>query len=90
MEPYRPLVDYHVKQLILGGITEVTPEAKQSISRFLWEDLEIAGETTPFYAAMDRMAFSLVASFKLKKPQIEIAEMKLTHGIPQPEITGGV
>jgi len=78
MEPYRPLVDYYVKQAKEEGLTEVNPAAKQAISRFLWADLEFSGENTPFYAAMERMAFSLVTSFKSKKPQIEIAELKLS------------
>jgi CRISPR-associated protein Cas1 len=82
MEPYRPLVDYHVKQALAEGITEVNPAAKQTISRFLWADLEFSGETTPFYAAMERLAFSLVTSFKTKKPQIEIATMKLSQNDP--------
>jgi CRISPR-associated protein Cas1 len=77
MEPYRPLVDYYVKHLLIEGITEVNPAAKQMITRFLWSDLHFEGETTPFYAAMERFAFSLVTAFKTKKPQIEIAEMKI-------------
>ena len=52
--------------------------AKQMISTFLWTDLYFEGETTPFYAAMERLAFSLVNSFKSKKPQIEIAEIRLS------------
>ena len=48
------------------------------ISSFLWADLYFEGETTPLYTAMERLAFSLVSSFKLKKPQIEIAELRLS------------
>jgi CRISPR-associated protein Cas1 len=82
MEPYRPLVDYYVKMALADEITEVNPAAKQAISRFLWADLFFEKETTPFYAAMERMAFSLVTSYKSKKPQIEIAEMKLAKNDP--------
>jgi len=73
MEPYRPLVDYYAKQALDAGITEVNPEAKRMISAFLWADLRFEGETTPFYVAMERLAFSLVKSFKTKKPLVEIA-----------------
>jgi len=76
MEPYRPLVDYYVKQVLAEGITEMGPPAKQEITRFLWADLVFAGEVTPFYAALERLSYSLVASFKAKKPQIEIAEFR--------------
>ena len=78
MEPYRPLVDYYARQIIADNITEVNADTKQRISSFLWADLYFEEETTPLYAAMERLAFSLVNSFKSKKPQIEIAEMKLS------------
>jgi CRISPR-associated protein Cas1 len=78
MEPYRPLVDYFAKQVIAEDIHEMNPTAKQMISSFLWADLYFNGETTPLYAAMERLAFSLVNSFKAKKPQIEIAELLLS------------
>jgi CRISPR-associated protein Cas1 len=75
MEPYRPLVDFYVKKTLNEGIKEMNPTAKQMVSAFLWSDLYFNGETTPFYVAMERLAFSLVNSFKLKKPLIEIAEI---------------
>jgi len=78
MEPFRPLVDYFVKHALAAGITEMSPTAKQMISAFLWADLSLNGETTPLYVAMERLAFSLVTSFKSKKPQIEIAEIRLS------------
>jgi CRISPR-associated protein Cas1 len=78
MEPYRPLVDFYAKQVLASGIKEMNPTAKQMISAFLWADLYFDNEITPLYAAMERLAFSLVSSFKLKKPQIEIAELRLS------------
>jgi len=78
MEPYRPLVDYFAKQAQTADIKEMSPTAKQMISAFLWADLHFEGEITPFYTAMERLAFSLVNSFKSKKPQIEIAELRLS------------
>jgi len=78
MEPYRPLVDYFVKQILVKDITEMSPIAKQMISTFLWADLYFGEETTPLYAAMERLAFSLVNSFKSKKLLIEIAELRLS------------
>ena len=77
MEPYRPLVDFYVKQVIASGVNEMNPASKQMISAFLWADLHFEGETTPLYTAMERLAFSLVSSFKSKKPKIEIAELRL-------------
>jgi CRISPR-associated protein Cas1 len=78
MEPYRPLVDFYAKQVMAADINEMNPIAKQMISSFLWSDLHFKEETTPLYAALERLAFSLVTSFKYKKPQIEIAELRLT------------
>ena len=78
MEPYRPLVDFYAKQILAADINDINPAAKQMISAFLWADLRFGEETTPFYAAIERLAFSLVTSFKLKKPQIEIAGLQLS------------
>ena len=63
---------------LAADITEMNSTAKQMISGFLWADLSFEGETTPLYVAMERLAFSLVNSFKSKKPQIEIAEIRLS------------
>jgi CRISPR-associated protein Cas1 len=78
MEPYRPLVDYFTKKILVENINELNTTAKQMISAFLWTDLYFEGETTPLYVAIERLAFSLVDSFKSKKPQIEIAELRLS------------
>jgi len=77
MEPYRPLVDFFVKQAIESNVKEMNASAKQTISSFLWADLQLNNETTPLYIAMERLAFSLVSSFKAKVPQIEIASLLL-------------
>jgi len=77
MEPFRPLVDFYAKKVLATETTEMNPSAKQMMSAFLWADLYFGGETTPLYVAMERLAFSLVCSYKSKKPQIEIAEMRL-------------
>ncbi|MDR0473354.1 MAG: type II CRISPR-associated endonuclease Cas1, partial [Treponema sp.] len=82
MEPYRPLVDFYVKQIIASDINELNSNAKQMISAFLWADLYLDGETTPLHVAMERLAYSLVNSFKSKKPQIEIAELRLKKDDP--------
>jgi CRISPR-associated protein Cas1 len=79
MEPFRPLVDFFAKQALAADIKEMNPTAKQMISAFLWADLFFGGETTPLYTAMERLAFSLVSSFKSKKLLIEIAELKLSN-----------
>ena len=75
MEPYRPLVDYYVLNIIEKGFTEVSPASKQELTKFLWADLMLHGQMTPFFSAMERMAVSLVKSFKEKKTVIEIAEI---------------
>jgi len=75
MEPYRPLVDYYVLNTIDQGYAEVSPASKQELTKFLWADLLMRGQMTPFFTAMERMAVSIVKSFKEKKPLIEIAEI---------------
>ena len=75
MEPYRPLVDYYAKKAVNDGLTEMNPASKQAITRFIWADLRRAGEATSFFNGVERLAYSIFASFKNKKLLIEIAAL---------------
>lgn len=79
MEPFRPLVDFFVKKAVFeskSGESGLNAEAKRAITRFIWADLQFGGEKTPFFEALERLSFSLVRSFKEKKPLIEIAALR--------------
>lgn len=73
MEVYRPLVDLYVLQTIKDGEKELNQAAKQAVTRFIWADLLYKKNTTPFHQALERLAYSLVQSYKTKKACLEIA-----------------
>lgn len=74
MEVYRPLVDLYALQILKEGVCEMNQIAKQGITRFIWADLSYNQVTTPFHQALERLAYSLVQSYKTKKVCLEIAD----------------
>lgn len=72
IEPFRPLVDATVLELIDAGISEVTPEAKRRLASIIAMDLKVDGQMTPLTVAVRRLAHSLVVSFRERRPTLTI------------------
>lgn len=71
MEPFRPLVDIIVLDLIRAGIAQVTPEAKRSLAAVLVaEEISLAGHT-PVSTCMLRLAASLADSYLTGEAALE-------------------
>ena len=70
MEPFRPLVDYTVVQLVVAGYAEVTPTTKRELSGALTIDLATERGTTPLATCIERAAQSLAQSFEDGKPAL--------------------
>jgi CRISP-associated protein Cas1 len=66
VEPFRPLVDAVVRQMIDEGATEVDRDAKARLAALISADVELAGATSPVTVAAQRLAQSLAASFESK------------------------
>jgi CRISPR-associated protein Cas1 len=64
IEPFRPLVDAVVRQLIDEGAGEVDSPAKQRLTALISADVELMGATSPVSVAAQRLAQSLAASFE--------------------------
>ena len=67
MEPFRPLVDWKVKQLVDEGKTEVTPEVKKHLAGILKLDLPTLRGKSCLSICLLNLAQSLVKSFEHKK-----------------------
>ncbi len=67
IEPFRPLADAAVLQMVREGQEEVDSDAKRRLAALTAADMEIAGETTPMTVAVQRLAHSLATSFIEKK-----------------------
>lgn len=65
MEPFRPLVDRLVRQLLEDGESndELTPELKRKLLVIPAMDINLEGETSPLMVGMQRTTASLVRCF---------------------------
>lgn len=66
MEPFRPLVDLAVVNLLRAGVEDITPEAKQALANVLAWDLATRQGASPTNTCIQRLATSLAQSFVSK------------------------
>lgn len=64
VEPFRPLVDAVVRQIVDEGTHEVDRAAKARLAALISADVELMGVTSPVSVAAQRLAQSLAASFE--------------------------
>lgn len=64
VEPFRPLVDAVVRQMVDEGAADVDREAKARLAALIAADVELMGATSPVSVAAQRLAQSLAASFE--------------------------
>lgn len=68
MEPYRPFVDYAVKQIYdFSSDRNMSKDIKQILIRVLFSDVNIKGQMRPLQVALSITTASLVRAFKNKK-----------------------
>lgn len=71
VEPFRPLIDSAVYQMVEEGTGGLDGPAKARLAALLSADLDLQGSTTPVSIAIQRLAQSLAASFE--KGRVELA-----------------
>lgn len=68
MEPYRPFVDYAVKQIYdFSSDENMSKDVKQILIRVLFSDVKIKGQMRPLQVALSMTTASLVRALKDKK-----------------------
>lgn len=73
MEPFRPVVDLLVVDLVASGETAVTPDAKGRLARVTSTDLQMAdGTVSPLDLAVQKLAHSLAVSFETGKASLDL------------------
>lgn len=72
VEPFRPLVDALVDQILRSGTTTLDPVVKRRFARLIAFDLRIAGEVSPVSMAAHRLARSLSRSFEIGRPELAL------------------
>lgn len=72
VEPFRPLVDAVVDQMLRAGVTTLDPTVKRRFARLIAFDLRIAGDASPVSVAAQRLARSLARAFETGKPELAL------------------
>ncbi len=82
MEPFRPLIDYMVAQLMAGGFDAIIPETKRALAQVLAFDMATDQGTTPVSTCLERLATSLAQSFEGGKPVLALPRTFLPLELP--------
>lgn len=64
LEPFRPLIDCAVRNIVKDRGSEVDTEAKQALARLIATDLPLGEGITPVSVALGKLAISLGQSFE--------------------------
>ncbi len=72
VEPFRPLVDAAVRQMVQEGENNLDGLAKARLAALLSADLDLQGATTPASVAIQRLAHSLAASFEKRRVELAV------------------
>lgn len=72
MEPFRPIVDLKVWQLVRNGEREVAPDTKRALVRTLYDDMETSVGATPVMVCTQRLAVSLAQVFLGEREKLDL------------------
>jgi CRISPR-associated protein Cas1 len=72
MEPFRPVIDLTVWQLVKQGVDEVSPLAKRALVRCLSDDMQTSLGVTPVMVCVQRLATSLAQIFIGEKDKLDL------------------
>jgi CRISP-associated protein Cas1 len=81
IEPFRPLVDLTVWQLIQKGSKQLTPDTKASQVQTLYQDRGTSLGRTPTIVCMQRLATSLVQVYLRERETIELPSPDTYHNL---------
>jgi len=72
MEPFRPIIDLKVWQLLQQGENTITPETKREIVRTLYDDMQTNAGATPVMVCTQKLATSLAQVFMGDKDKLDL------------------
>ena len=72
MEPFRPLVDCAVRNIVLSRGIDVDGEAKQSLASLIELDVPLGDGVSPVSVALIKLATSLGQSFETGKLELAL------------------
>jgi CRISPR-associated protein Cas1 len=74
IEPFRPVIDMAVFDLVGRGATEVTPDTKRTLVYALYRDMEMAQGRSPVSVCLQRLAVSLAQVFLGETNALDLPE----------------
>ena len=83
MEPFRPMVDYTVAELVSHQREEMTIDVKRDLAAVLVMDIATERGTTPLQTCLERAAQSLAQSFETGIPALILPERPLSGALPE-------
>lgn len=78
MEPFRPIVDLKVWQLVQQGKTEVSRETKKALALVMYHDLQTSLGSTPVMVCAQRLAVSLAQVYLGERPGLDLPQPGLS------------
>lgn len=72
LEPFRPMVDLLVSDLVQEGVEELDRDAKAELARVLVKDMATKAGASPVAVCMERLAFSLAQCFAGDKSKLDL------------------
>jgi CRISP-associated protein Cas1 len=81
MEPFRPLIDLKVLQLVRSGETEVAPASKRALVRTLYDDMQSDAGVTPVAVSIQRLATSLAQVYLGERERLDLPLPGLPIGL---------
>jgi CRISPR-associated protein Cas1 len=71
-EPFRPVVDVAVFQLVESGISELSPQIKHILTDTLWTEVKTTEGKSPLFQGLHYMCSSYVKALKNKNSEFDI------------------
>jgi CRISP-associated protein Cas1 len=72
MEPFRPVIDLKVWQLVRNQERQVTPEAKRALVRTMYDDMQTGAGATPVIICTQKLATSLAQIFVGEREKLDL------------------
>jgi len=72
MEPFRPVVDFLVRELVDRDVREVTTEAKRELAAILLREEKTVAGTSPVSTCLNRLAHSVAESYLSGSPFLDL------------------
>jgi CRISPR-associated protein Cas1 len=72
MEPFRPFVDWRVRELRRAGNEQLNPETKRALAHGLYFDLDTLAGRTPLMVCIQKLATSLTQAYSGKNEQLDL------------------